>query len=235
MQKRRCFAGSGIPHVASIRLELLMFRAWRDRRRRDATQESITDTTPLARTRRDTAVDDEGCAITGETRRRVVNDLHAQMEACIFFGQTGHPIHGTWISYVKSTVDFYPYATRADSIISVTENDLSLGTVNYSGRTRAHLHHGILPPTISGQPGNWALTTASPDRGKHTVSQTFRWNHQIKPAGSTYAVEYYASRISVPDKLFNVSVAGSWSTPRFFGGEDAAETCRYPDGAEAPI
>lgn len=198
-------------------------------------QESITDTTPLARTRRDTAVDDEGCAITGESRRRVVNDLHAQMEACIFFGQTGHPIHGTWISYVKSTVDFYPYATRADSIISVTENDLSLGTVNYSGRTRAHLHHGILPPTISGQPGNWALTTASPDRGKHTVSQTFRWNHQIKPAGSTYSVEYYASRISVPDKLFNVSVAGSWSTPRFFCGEDAAETCRYPDGAEAPI
>ena len=163
MQKRRCFAGSGIPHVASIRLELLMFRAWRDRRRRDATQESITDTTPLARTRRDTAVDDEGCAITGETRRRVVNDLHAQMEACIFFGQTGHPIHGTWISYVKSTVDFCPYATRADSTISVTENDLSLGTVNYSGRTRAHLHHGILPPIISGQPGNWALTTASPN------------------------------------------------------------------------
>lgn len=197
--------------------------------------ESITDTTSHPQTRGDAAVDVEDCAITGETRRQVVSDLHAQMEACIFFGQTNHPVHGTWISYVKSTVDFYPYATRADSIINVSENDLSLGTVSYSGRTRSHLHHGILPPTISGQPGSWTPTTASPDLGKSTVNQAFRWNHQIKPARSTYSVEYYASRISVPDKLFNVSVAGSWRTPRFFCGEDPAETCRYPDGAEAPI
>lgn len=198
-------------------------------------QNSIAEAASPPQAQGRVASNDEECAIDGGIKRQVVSDLHARMETCIFFGQANHPINGTWISYVKSTVDFYPYNTRSDSYISVTENDLSLGPVKYTGRTQPHLHHGILPPTNSGQASSWSLTTGLPDLGQRTVNQSFRWNHQIEPFGSIYSVKYYGSRIDVRDKLFNVAVAGSWSTPRFLCGEDPDEACRYPDGAEAPL
>jgi len=160
-----------------------------------------------------------------EARRYVLNNYAGQVNFCVFYGQTGSPVNGTWVRSIYNTLTIN--LQTVTHLLTFSSENLDFAGVNaaeLSGFIYMRNNQGILPPVVTdeltfnlsegGSTANFSAYIGGTNNGVYNVS-----------VADMNIVDY--------DYAFSTPIQYEANTFRFLC--QTGEQCNYPDGMEAPV
>ncbi|WP_161793721.1 hypothetical protein [Agreia bicolorata] len=153
--------------------------------------------------------------------RRVVSELDAFAQFCIFYGQVDHPQNGTWTRSIWVTWHQYPGWNSAQSQINTQSNE---GAPELSGTVSSRRQNGIFPPTVISS-SLWS------NNGNMT---TTGWVVGGLTTGGSHSLAINDMNVTDFSKGFSLGLDDEISSLRFTCDSEL-ERCFYPNSQEAPL